>query len=176
MLLTIWPKPSTISFKYQTISFNLITISHKHGIKNWITRYSLWLMQPTIWPKPGSGLLSPSSLSFTSVSLLVAAGDGDDGMVILMVMVIVVEFVFSKFYFQALLLPSHQPAWGGRGLLHHGGHWRETRGSDVKSSSVRSRTLRKGSERESRERKYEDRRGVIVKCHLRLKLKSWRSD
>ena len=33
----------------------------------------------TIWPKPGSELPSPSSPFFTSVSLLVAAGDGDDG-------------------------------------------------------------------------------------------------
>ena len=32
----------------------------------------------TIWPKPGLELLSPSSLFFTSVSLLVAAGDVDD--------------------------------------------------------------------------------------------------
>ena len=77
-------------------------IAHKHGIKNLFTRSSLWLMLLTIWPKLGSGLLSPSFLSFTSVSLLVAAGDGDDGMVM--------EFVFSKFHFQALLLPSHQPA------------------------------------------------------------------
>ena len=37
------------------------------------------MTQLTIWPKPGSELLSPSFLSFTSVSLLVAAGDGDDG-------------------------------------------------------------------------------------------------
>ena len=34
-------------------------------------------MQLTIWPKLGSELPSPSFLSFTSVSLLVAAGDGD---------------------------------------------------------------------------------------------------
>ena len=36
---------------------------------------------------------------------------------------LVLDFSFN---FQALLLPGHQPAWGGRGFLHHGCHWGET--------------------------------------------------